>query len=598
MKTLAYIYSLVIALLVTMNYALTQPQLQEWEDTISVASLTTSRILCAYSDGYGQHILANQPIEGELDVFGYYLLGNNGQVIPGHTWLSPNIGNYFAMSVTGYGEIVSIAVKNGINQEIRLDESTDGGKNWATTATYIPELWVTVGSLDAFADDRGVHIIWQNENQDSVYYVQYRRDGNQFVNFKNMREGTTYPDEVDIRLYRPKVVASSNKVIVGFIQHSANPDIPATRDYNILTEQWDGSYRYASLQQPPPPPPPTPPSARQVNLAQLGNYVHILTRTGVFGEVFGLWSSARELNGNWGTASLRVTGSNTEEDYRRNATVIDDSLYVAHYGTPGLTFLAYNEVSGWISPFNVDAGLWTNVTISSSKTGVYVFYHFPSGSSVPKMRRRVEPIYGDIVQSGYWTGNNWITGRGGNYRVNLVGSSPTSTITVTMKENTASVTTLVPNGDVHVGSWATLINETGAQFFLESNSQVIVESNGIYKAAGGSHIFESGAKIATNGGTIHVADNVTLTIPSGVTLASYTAGTFVLGQNAKIIIESGATLDWSANSNWQFGQGAEVVIYGKVSVANDVDFAIPVSGNFTIQPGGSLRDGREIVDNR
>ena len=130
--------------------------------------------------------------------------------------------------------------------------------------------------------------------------------------------------------------------------------------------------------------------------------------------------------------------------------------------TPELRTLVYKPATGWTTS-QIESGSagYEYPTISSSRTGVYYYWHLDNYASA-WMKRKVYPISGSVAENMFFTGYNWVTGD----------LTIESGATVTAK--TGSVTYVLANKMITVNSGGTLIVEPGATFNFESGASIEV----------------------------------------------------------------------------------------------------------------------------
>jgi hypothetical protein len=465
-------------------------QVPTWEPAVTLQDVQ-DYVTCATSDGYGQHILVPNGTQ-----FKHFLVGNDGVKIASNSeHVTPPRGggdSDFGASITNFGGMVSIVARNGTTQ-LNVYQSSDGGATWNTGNSLTPS--TTIDKIDCFADNRGVHVVWDNIAGNKVYYTRYNTNGTWETPFEITNLNGTI-----ITGRNPKVITSSNKAIVSFVKVQADPlyDVGSSRDFDFSTQTWDNTDRPIGLS--------GNPAEDIVNqtIVRRGSMIHMLMRrTLSSGPTHGLYEARRDENSGWTTPfSLADSGYPTARfNFRRTATAVDDTCYVIYpKGAPGaLRFAYYNPQQPWPTPyFAVEGPLDGNETMSSSRAGVYVFYDLNVGNT--KMRRLALAIIGNITTNGFWTGNTWI----GN--ASIEGNN-----TITMKSG--SLTTFLAGTQLTIKNGATLIVEPNAQLAMQSGSKIVVE----------------------NGGVIRVQQNATLTIPSGGTLQANGGAQFKFGPSSGLL---------------------------------------------------------------
>ncbi len=131
-----------------------------------------------------------------------------------------------------------------------------------------------------------------------------------------------------------------------------------------------------------------------------------------------------------------------------------------------------------------------------------------------------------------------------------------------------------------------------ARVVLGRQAELVAGSGGVIEDGGGEFAFLSdGSCIGLQQGTLRLLDNAELRVGNEGILASFEPSTIELGNNAKIIIESNAKLIWNANSNLIMGGGSSIELYGTLSVADNVNFAIPSGTTVRFHPGAQINMG-------
>jgi parallel beta-helix repeat protein len=123
---------------------------------------------------------------------------------------------------------------------------------------------------------------------------------------------------------------------------------------------------------------------------------------------------------------------------------------------------SYVSTTGWAAPEVIQsgAGPYRFPTISSSRTGLYLYWHSGNPITSAPMQRKVYPLTGTVTENMFLTGNNWISGD----------LTIASGYTVTAKGG--SITYVLANKKITVAEGATLIVEGGAQFKFESGASM------------------------------------------------------------------------------------------------------------------------------
>ncbi|MEK9136367.1 MAG: hypothetical protein AAB393_04540, partial [Bacteroidota bacterium] len=401
-----------------------------WENirTLSISGGTT-----AYSDGYGQHLVG----KFGTNTVKHYLLDNNGNVMFSAPF--PGLSGGDSSSVTSYGGRVSVVVDVG--DVLKLYQSANGGESWGFTSEA--PVGVTINRLDAYADQWGVHIVWDNTLSDKVYYVRYRSESNDWFGFKHVTDlggnGLT-----------PKVVTSVNKAHVGFKGYSSSGG--RSRDLYLPTEQWDNFYRDV-----PRPMNAGPAVTQSISLA--GDVLHMVFLTDiVYPGTGAVFSSKRDINGSWLAPVYVGTGRTYWEsgNYRRKVATTAATTYTTYLDpNNGILVHAYNQQCGWSGFFQAEGFTGTNEQrypmVSVSKTGIYVFWNGTYPTSHQHMRRRWVAMQGNISENSFWTGDNWVSGD----------LSIQAGVQVRLKPG--SVTYISDNAHLIVQSGATMVMEPGSQ---------------------------------------------------------------------------------------------------------------------------------------
>jgi hypothetical protein len=227
-------------------------------------------------------------------------------------------------SITGYGGKLSVVVDVEVGDDMKLYQSLDGGNTFPYVFPLTLPPVVTILHMDAFADIRGVHIVWSNESETEVYYVLFNQETHEFDPVKNV---------TDINIQdtgkRPKVVASPNKAHVSFIKTDESPEyFGATRDVDYSTPEptWDTDYRRtASMPQP----------AAQQRVALRSSQLHmILVEESGAGDE-DMYSTDRLISGNWNPLiDFDGYGQSSEPtNHRRTITLANDTLYATYAKT-------------------------------------------------------------------------------------------------------------------------------------------------------------------------------------------------------------------------------------------------------------------------
>jgi hypothetical protein len=209
-----------LPLLITCALAV-QISIAGWESHFRLTAVPPSQsVISAYSNGYGQHVLTST-VSGGVD---YFLLGNDGVPIFSSPDPFPVTGSLAWGAIAGYQNILYAVVGDVNPYELRMFWSTNGGQSW-TEATPYPSPG-SVGAIDAFADVRGCHIVWNS--QGPLYEVNYVLF-NRLVGFDYFQQVT------GVGLYEgryPKVVTFGNRLIVSLATTHLQPgeNRGATRD--------------------------------------------------------------------------------------------------------------------------------------------------------------------------------------------------------------------------------------------------------------------------------------------------------------------------------------------------------------------------------
>jgi len=227
MKTVA-LFLCLFALIFLPTVLVAQP---DWE--VAVPLLNVDYVTCATSDGYGQHILHPHPTAAQ---YKHLLLGNDGLKIASNSEqvAPPRTNLDLGASITNFGGVLSIIARNSATQ-LYLYQSSDGGANWTPSAIVYNLPVGSINHVDAFADARGVHIVWDNTTGTKVYYNRYNINGTWEDAFE-----VTDLNGTPISGFRPKVVTSANKVHVSFVRDDAGQyNVCSSRDYDFTTSSWD-----------------------------------------------------------------------------------------------------------------------------------------------------------------------------------------------------------------------------------------------------------------------------------------------------------------------------------------------------------------------
>jgi hypothetical protein len=137
--------------------------------------------------------------------------------------------------------------------------------------------------------------------------------------------------------------------------------------------------------------------------------------------------------------------------------------------------LKYTGTTGWVWN-TVESGTaepYLQPTISSSKTGTYLYWHIGAGFASAWMRRKVFALSGSITENMFWTGNNWIS----------ADTYIEAGYTVTAK--TGSNTYILANNTLVVRG--TLLVEPGAEFYFEPGAQLQVDGTLNVQASPSDH---------------------------------------------------------------------------------------------------------------
>ncbi len=434
-------------------------QILQWENSLQLQQLNNA-ISSVASDRYGQHILI--PTGAAVT---HYLVGNDGIIIPTG---SPSIQNdyVFGSSITCYAGKTYIAtaqiLPNPLSRyEIRLYRSDDDGTSWTLVDTYDPTPHSPIPLLvdvDMVADQNGVHIVWSRESARSVYYV--RRDAIS-GQWEDAHEVTGVQSILGAH---PKVCATATKVVISFVTTNDGTNRKGTTlDLNLTNHVWDTDYRQTSSLI-------IDASIGNTNLGIRGGNVHVVMTPTSSGDSRTIWESQRNLNGTWSLPQNHIGydyGSSGEwGNQRRKVTSIEDTLYTVFSKagpvgeSRGIMFGTYK--TDWSALYNVATYSGNNflesATISSSATGVYVFWYSSAGLT-PWMARLVMPMKGIIKENAYWTGHNYVTD-------NLTIQSG---VRITLK--TGSITYVSDNKKIIVEDGATFVQEPGSQLIFGTGAK-------------------------------------------------------------------------------------------------------------------------------
>jgi hypothetical protein len=351
--------------------------------------------------------------------------------------------NADGLSICSYNGVLSVVCSRatsagGDPNRVDLYQSTDGGASWIVG----PELTVptTIGSLDAISDHNGVHVVWDDRVGLSAYYSRYQPIDDWTLPFQ-----ITLPSTIT---RRPKVNAIGDNVVVSLVNRTTgSSDRGTSRDYDVLTDTWEPSYRLTDELQNGP--------VSQQNIGVFNGLAHLLILREPFqGRVVRF--SKRAVGGNWDApGQFSITSAPDEvTDYRRKVAVTNSGAHFVFYPVPsssmGRILLTDNSGSGWTTPEEVYnwqpiSSAAVSNTIAASQTGLYIFWSQNSllNDSQRYFRRRVIALQGNITSNAFWTGNNWISGS----------ASIENGVTVTMKSN--SLTTFLSNAQITVKNGAT-----------------------------------------------------------------------------------------------------------------------------------------------
>lgn len=441
-----------------------QAQIRPWEQNVQVQ--VSNPVTAFTADGYGLHV-----ITAYLSSFEHYLIGNDGQVITANSNnLHPTRISEFGVSITSSSGIVSV-VFDTTGDKLVLHQSTNGGASWTRRGYYDPSPH-SVRNIDAFEERRNdrdmVHIVWDSDAGDAVYYVRYEGPPNPgFSGFQ------TITNIGGITGKNPKVITSSDRIHVSFVTtNDAQNKRATTRDFVFSSGQWENTFRQTNVLG-------FTASVSQQNLGKRSNgsldSIHILAQEAVVqGSGYQIRQSRRTADGSWvGDESYTdwVTNSSDQgTNYRRTVASVGDTLYAAFNrrgpSDGGIKYSEYKASSSWSALYTISPQGGENplgkVTINSSATGIYVIWETPTPGIV-YMARKAFPLAGSIAQNMFWTDSNWVSGD----------LTVESGVTVTAK--TGSVTSVMSNKKITVNSGGTLTVEPGATFNFESGASIEVQ---------------------------------------------------------------------------------------------------------------------------
>jgi hypothetical protein len=453
MKTAVLFLRFFVLCFLVLPFAL-HAQVPEWEDTVQLGLSSNRSVESAFSNGYGQHIGVARTSNSK-----HYLIGNDGTTI----FQSRDLGDsqQGATAVTVFGSYVNVASRHSVasgHDVIWLWRSNDGGGNWPDSIVYDPASNFSnqsITSLDAHADGNGVHIVWESSSE--VYYVLY--DPN-IPAFRFAKQVTDLNPGMGIR---PKIVTSASKAHVSFLRSDVNPDAAATRDAIFSTDQgvtWENSYENV---------PPLNPGSDGVfyqSIARRGDTLHVISYEYHSGgnPAHEIQASKRHINGTSWPQSVDVTTLGLGiTDNRRSLTVVGDTVFGVYASFSGNTLrqMVYRPSTGWTtSEIESGSASYEHPTISSSRTGVYFYWHHNSYATA-WMKRKVYPISGSVTEPMFWTGNNWVS------------DDLTIQAGVTVRLKTGSITYVLSGKKIIVQNGATFVMEPGSQLKLETGASLV-----------------------------------------------------------------------------------------------------------------------------
>lgn len=246
-----------------------------------------------------------------------------------------------------------------------------------------------------------------------------------------------------------------------FVRTDTSPARSATRDADFSTSPptWEGTYQSISFAQH------GNGTIYYQSIVRRSDTLHVVSYEYIPSGPHYMHASKRYINGNsWPSSTDLGDFSLSNFDGRRSLTVLGDTVYLVFSPfsqvTPQLRTRVYKPATGWSASTAVESGggAFQYPTISSSRTGIYFYWH-RNDYATAWMKRKVYPLSGTIAENMFLTGKNWITDD----------LTIQAGVTVTLKDG--SITYVSDNKKLIVANGGTLKKERGSQIVFGSGAK-------------------------------------------------------------------------------------------------------------------------------